>query len=263
MSREKPPTPAPPVGAGNCSEPRAASLTREDRRRLLAMLEVPDCDCPLVEKPCEHAEKGEPCPHEIDPKEHHPCPPRYERCPHVGQARDHSLPWRDWADLLAAAYPGEYDDGPPPPDDPTNCVSREDRAAVLAVRVASGRSPWHPDDLVRQPDAFDAVHAGPGASRLRNGAVAGGACRTEGLPDAPLSPREAAEFARLEMEIARAQLGLKLDKGEARYLTPAASAPLARIRDGRLYRDEYPSFPRYLKDRWGIDPRPRKKGQAA
>lgn len=127
--------------------------------RLLARLEVPDCACPRT-VPCG-------CPQPCDCKVI-PAPP----CQHI-RAAGHDLSIREWAELLALAFPGQYD-APPPPPVPTAALSREARVAVMASRHARGLGLYHPDDMTEDLADDLLAHLGREAHRGRNGAVIAG-----------------------------------------------------------------------------------------
>ncbi len=161
-------------------EPSAATK-RQQLRRLLARLEVPDCLCPSVPlcrsndgdgcadwncPTCVNEEEDTPdgcddlkyvgaCDH--PPREQCKCPAYRPICAHVLGA-DHGLTHEEWSELLVAAYPHVYDPddppalqhtahrAPPPPPEPHLANTQEGRVAAFENRHDDGYSLWHPKD---------------------------------------------------------------------------------------------------------------------
>ena len=130
--------------------------TARQLRILLRQLEVPDCGCKVHYLPLCQLGGGSGCRERRQDGECDcawlPGPP----CEHIAAINpdDSPLSLDEWAELLHALDPEDYDD-PPPPAAPALVVSRQARVAVYAER--HGPDPdlaafhlYHPEDLARE-----------------------------------------------------------------------------------------------------------------
>lgn len=146
---------------------RAVTLPSPERARLariLATIEIPDCQCLKVPEPCRHKRK--------DPETVCDCPEFVPPCPHVLTAAQHVLSIDAWAELLLGLYPKEYL-AAQRPDGAFLCYTREARVAVLENRLHHGLSLWNRRDITFMPEAMDDIgkqFATRNGRRLFNGA---------------------------------------------------------------------------------------------
>jgi hypothetical protein len=80
------------------------------------------------------------------------CRTELSNCPHVRRQKDHDLLEGDWLDLLMLAYPGEYEE-PPPPGEPARIRDQADAVEVYRRRLGRGCHLYHPDDVWRSAEA--------------------------------------------------------------------------------------------------------------
>lgn len=142
----------------------ARALPRERIRSAVARLEIPTCDCKVTyQRVCAHQREAEPpCTRgrECD------CSWHAVLCPHVVD-RLAEISVEDWAALLLALDPQEYDE-PPPPETPALALSQEARVELMAARRdvcvcgSCRRDPLDPERWVepRQCDGLGLRHAG-------------------------------------------------------------------------------------------------------